>query len=373
MPRRQPRVSHGVIPAAASGNILALFDKIIEEVTTYQSNGVQAWELAKDYTSAPGTYEKVLHSVGDRSLGGGSGDTDIWLDIKFTVNDIYYRVAMDFCPQAVSWSAGTFREAGGGNVLNNVSDTAEIEWWCWVDEYEIVFVSLQSGMYYVLHCGQVIRPWPDRLNGVARFSGQSGTGDGVTITLDRDISANIQPGQKVWLLNQTPSAAAAVEATDPNIVTVVSCSDTEMVVDGVADTFSNGSLVGLDPAPVLSQNGYSLSSYYSTANYSGTYLSATSQNNSLNGQEAVYTATDFDPDVYMRYVASDLWAYNTVGTARMVRGYWGLMRRCTKGTQADGDIVEVDLNASDRWMCFVSNYAIESASYVTLYGPGLPA
>ncbi|NJN95359.1 MAG: hypothetical protein HC875_15250 [Anaerolineales bacterium] len=86
MPRGIPIFNSGTIATGST----ALDDFILlvrDQITSYQSNSQQAWEIYTGSVNLPytgttqNTRETWFHSVGDRSLGSGEnqGDTDIWV------------------------------------------------------------------------------------------------------------------------------------------------------------------------------------------------------------------------------------------------------------------------------------------------------
>lgn len=370
MARSTPTYDAGTIPAAGSGNIALFIAKIIEKLTEHQSNGEQAWELA-DQIDTGVDYEAVFHSVGDRSLGSGSnkGDTDIWVWIhQRSVDDFQMRVAQDYSPTDGNWAGGSYRPAGSSDFTTNVSDTAAIDWWSVCNEYEFHFIWLQGGVYHVFGFGQLIRPFSEALNGVARVTSQSGTGNGVVIGLDRDISGNIEVGQYVWLVNQTPDGNS-IQSVGIDVCEVTAVGPSSITLDGVTNTYAVGSLCGLDPAPVFAKNA-STGSIYFTGLLDGTYASESGNyGTTVNpGASALYEP-DYDPGVDQLYVGFQPFVQMSIAP-RGFRGKFQHVRIFTFGTQADQDLMEIDFDSGQRWKAFVSSGVLWFGGWVVGYGPG---
>lgn len=364
MSRGVPAYSSGTIPAGG-GTQAAFIAAIVDRLTAYQSNGEQAWELAQQIDTGV-DYEAVFHSVGDRSLGSGSnkGDTDIWVRLHRTGTDDYEcRMYQDWSPTS---SAG-YRESGTGYFAQNIDDNQALDWWSFVNEYEFAFLWLQGGAYGVLAFGALIRPYSAALNGAARITSQSGTGDGVVFGVDRDITASIKVGQYVWLVNQTPDATA-LQSVGIDLVEVVAKSFNSITVDGVTNTYAVGSLLGIDPMPVYSKL-YS-GSHYMCQNMDGSYTSAVGQYGVLvNPGVAAITEADWDPGPDQLYLGFQ--PFVKMSTSLLgFRGKMGLVRIFTLGLQADQDLMEVDFDSGQRWKVFVSTGANFFAGWVTAFGPG---
>lgn len=236
-------------PTALKGTLLAgtqqgfqLITTIKNACTAYLSNGEPAWEVT-EIDPATATYDIMLHSVGDRSLGSGSnkGDIDIWASLKNAANNLFVNAYLDFCPNDDS----SRRKTLDRNV--NINDETDLDYWILVNEYECVAVISQSGGWYMIHFGHVVSGIEDtKIGGVARVATQtSGTGT-VVVDLDRDISSQITVGQRIWLVNQTPDGAGTVEAEKIEIVVVDAITASTITLSGVTnDAYSVGSLVGL--------------------------------------------------------------------------------------------------------------------------------
>ncbi len=369
MARGVPTFNSGSIPAGG-GSQQAFIDQIVTELTAYQSNGEQAWELA-DLIDSGADYEAVFHSVGDRSLGSGSnkGDTDIWVYLhRRSVDDYECLAAQDYSPTTGSWSSGAYQEADASDFEVNLSDTVGINWWCVVNEYEFVFVWVRGGTYKFLHFGQPIRPFSEALNGIARITSQSGTGNGVTIGLDRDITSKIKVGQYVWLVNQTPDSTG-IQSVSNDLVEVKAIASGQMTVDGVAGTYAVGSLAGIDPVPTFA-HGSATGNSYLVSELDGSWSAGNAQPAAtVNPGATAITEGDFDPGPDQLFLSFQ--PFLKMATAPSgIRGKFQHIRICTVGPQADQDLSEIDFDSGQRWKIFISSGARMFTSWGTAIGPG---
>lgn len=365
MSRNAPTYASGSLPAVGSGQRVNILQLIETQLTSYQSNGEDAWELL-DEMGTGAAFEKVFHSVGDRSLGSGSnkGDTDIYVKIYISSDDFSVRVFQDWSPT----SSTGYRASGTGFFAQTVSDTDAVDWWMVVNEYEFLFIMLQSGSFDVAMFGNVIRPYSAALNGVARITSQSGTGNGVIIGVDRDITSNIQVGQTVWLVNQTP-AATPLQSVGVDLVVVTAKSAGTITVDGVTNTYAVGSLLGVDPCPGYTKTVLSsATSLYMVSKMDGTYVSNTGQAASIvNPGATAISESSFDPGGDQLYRGFQPYAKMTLDPAGF-RGKFQHLRAFTFGTQIDGDLMEVDYDSNQRWKVLSS--VTMFSSWVTAFGPG---
>lgn len=366
MARSTPTYSSGTLPAVGSGQIQNVINKLVEKLTEHQSGGVNAWSLA-DQIDTGANYEAVFHSLGDRSLGSGAGDTDIWLYIHLATDDVTVEVAQDYSPTTGVWSTGAYRNAGGQSI-SNISDTAAVDWFSVCNEYEFYWYMLQSGNWQCFHVGQLIRPYSSALNGVARTTSQSGTGNGVVFGLDRDITANIKVGQYVWLVNQTPDGLG-IQSVGVDLCPVQAITSNSITLDGVTNTYANGSLVGIDPAANYIAQG-SASTIYFVSNMDGTYTTPTGSSGSVaNPLVDLVDEAEWDPGPDQMYYGGQPF----VKMGSNPSGFRGKMqhrRVFTFGTQVDQDIMEIDYDANQRWKCFVTSAVNGFSGHVNAIGPG---
>lgn len=347
MARDIPTFSEGVLPTLVSGQRNVFVAKVAEQIISHQNNGEQAWEIAEDLS---GTYfDKVFHSIGDRSLGSGSskGDTDIWFRLtQYGVGDDFrIRTYQDWSPT----SSTGFREASTSSFKINMNDTQGIKWWSVVSAYEIVFIANQNGTFFGFFAGQLIRPFGSRINGVARLTSQSGTGSGVVLGVDRDISANLQVNQKLWLVNQTPDGSP-LQSVGIDLVDVTVVAPTQITVNGVVNTYAVGSLVGYDPQPVYNKQVISdEGSLYMSSDMSGGYSTAVAQIGTINSHlDGSVVDSEFGPGPDQLYPTSHLFAHMTNSPAGF-RGIPQHMRTVVYGFQGDRDLIQENFDNNEQY------------------------
>ena len=244
MARGVPAVTKGTITAGANRRYQAI--KTLENfLVSYLSNGEPAWEVAEVRDASLSTYDVVLHSVGDRSLGTGAnkGDTDIWARLYISSSSIVNTAYSDYNPATSTGNRGT----SGTNTRFSFSDDTEFDYWIVCNEYEAVMVLSQGGSWDMIHFGKCINGIEDsKISGTARITTETvGTGT-VVIDIDRDITANITVGQKIWLHNQTEDGAVSLAADQIEIVDVDAVTASTITVSGVSNAgYKPGSLVGL--------------------------------------------------------------------------------------------------------------------------------
>lgn len=242
-----PTFSSGTIPAAGSGVLQALLDKLVERITNYTSNGVQAWTKADVVSETYATYDVTFHSVGDRSLVSGAGDTDLWVRFyNISTTNIGGKVFQDYSPTSHTGHRG---QPASQSWLYSITDTGAVDWWTVVNEYGFVLVFAQGTTRRELVVGELVRIFSASVNGRGKITSQSGTGDGVVFGLDRDISNQITVGQRVWLVNQTPDGVS-LQTPGVNIATVVAVGSSSITLDGITNTYAVGSLVGMECQPI---------------------------------------------------------------------------------------------------------------------------
>lgn len=368
MARGAIQYTSGNIPAGSS-NIDAIVQAIRTQIKAYAGN---AWVDGDIRNETPGALDYVMHSVGDVALGSGGnkGDTEIWIRIKRSSDAIQLYCYHD-------WSAtshtGT-RESTNG-LLSSFSNTAEIDWWCVCNEYGFLFVMVQSAIWRAFHVGCLIRPFATTLNGVARLSSAtSGTGN-VTLSVDRDISANIQVGQKIWLVNHTPDGEN-LKSDYCELVPVTAKTSNTISVSGVVNTpYAIGSLVGLDPCPVFIYSGTTLQggagTYYLCSNRDGTFTGSQSQYGTPY-LVAPFTMAYERPDVDGMYVGVP--CMFSMGTGTNCTGYRGLIGNhllfFAAGTQTDRDLMRIDFNDSLKYIVFATLSGGPSSVWTPCIGPG---
>jgi len=359
MARGTGAYSSGLINGGTQ-NRYDFFQAIITVMKAYQSNGENAWEELDVLVDAVPLYDVVLHSVGDRSLGSGvnKGDTDIFVRLHVASNQIYARAYQD-------WSA-TSSTGNRATTDRSVAttDVDDIEYWMVVNEYEVMVVFLQNAGYKFIHFGKPSNPYTDRMNGIARMSVATSTTGTVIVSLDRDITANVQVGQKIWLLNLTEDGQV-LSTDDTELVTVTAVTSNSITVSGVThQPYAIGSFVGLDSIATHCYLSPTFGILDTVNNPDGNALGS-GTNKSM--ATVVSYENEFDPGWDGMYLGFRV--YPVMSSPNYdFRGYWDHVRVFSRASQMDEDIYRVDFNDSDRWKFFPSLGAI--TSYCVAIGPG---
>ena len=223
---------------------------IITQLTSYLSNGVQAWELAHDFAPSPPVYDRVYLSKGDRTIEGGVGDALIWMRLRHNNGTMYFSTYRDFSTnsgtgtdQTTEASFAIIGAAPNNSLVNGV-----------VSEYEAAFLvanNLTGGAYVnLLNFGIPIRSHIfEKESGIAFLSsGATASGSPVVLSVDRDVSARINAGrQKIWIWDNTPLGDALIA---PNVVEakdVTAVTATTITIASLTASRSVGATIGLDP------------------------------------------------------------------------------------------------------------------------------
>lgn len=367
MARSAPIVDSGNIPSG-SGNRATFMNTLVAKLTEFQSGGTDAWELTNQF-DVGASYDGVFHSVGDRTIAGGSGDTDIWIRLRMSSGTVYVQGAQDFSTIAASWTAGRYREINSSGT-GSIDDTTAIDWFSVVNEYEFHFVWLQGGAWHSLSLGSLIRPYSDAIGGVGRITSQSGTGNGVVLGIDRDLTNDIQVGQKVWLVNQTPDGSA-LQSVGIDIVTVTAKTASTLTVDGVTNTYAVGSLVGWDPCPTFVKPSTSTTVCFGQK-LDGSWSSSNGQIGYIHNiiDNVGITESDFDPGLDGLYAGGDCGVVMN-SYPQGYRGKFQLVQIFTLGTQTDMDLMQVNFDATQQYKVLTSSGASWFSSYATGFGPGV--
>ena len=292
MIRSVAEYSSGVIPPklASLESTTAMMDILVGKMTSFLSNGEPAWTVIDEISSV----DKVLHSVGDRSIGSGDlkGDTDLY--VRLTANTMYIQFRT-----YQSWS--DVSHTGNGVTTTKyfgVPAFANVQWELMVNEYEDVLFAYTDAY---LNCALFSHPVTPDFQADARArltAATSGTGT-VVLNVNRDLTTKLFPGQKTWIVNRTapPNMAGPGGALAPayvNIVDVVAVTASTITVSGVTSTpFEIGSMVGWHPCAfamfVNDDTGYS------SIRSDGTVVSHTSILDGINGGTGATTAADCKP------------------------------------------------------------------------------
>lgn len=369
MARGTMEYNSGNIPGAGSGVIDALIGVLDTELTAYQSNSADAWEHADEISTTPSSFQVVYHSVGDRTLGSGSqaGDTDLWLKI--------YRSAaaqIDFIGYQ-DWGTGNHTGARASTTTqarwSSISDTAEIDWWRVSNEYEFVFVLVQSGGWRIVYFFSPIRIQGPKTNGVARVATETSTTGTVVVDLDRDISGAITPGQRVWIVNQTVAGQNVDSSAYAEIVEVSAVTSSTITLLLVANQpYRVGSLVGLDPCGFAIGEGSADPTLYWTNRPDAGYTAAASQVGAIEHLGALLSEASADPRVDNDYLGVDAVARSTQTSYLGLRGFCEAITYWAVGVQTSGDRMLPDHQTANAYKVFAA--LLHTGWAIGIGGPG---
>lgn len=367
MARGTPYASKGTVGSKTSGQRLALADLIIDLATAYKVSTLDTWVQVDEYDAASNRYT-ILHSQGSPLLGPDeAGDADLWVLIQVHTSGVYVRSMMDFCP-----SANTYRRLTSTSSANlSMDDTSAFDWWCVVNDYEFCFVFVQAGTIYGVWFGQPQNGISEdsAIGGRARLSAATSTTGTVDLSLDRDLTGKLTVGQKIYIVNQTPDGDGSLCGDYCEIVTVESVGSSTVQVSGVTNQpYKIGSLVGLYPFCCVSASPTTTFLYqiYSSI------LPSSADGSSLPGTALTFfnssDENNMDPDFAGIYRMTRCYvnSYNS-------GGYYGiseLILICPTGTQANGDRMLIEGNASKAYWIFPGLLSSGFGNGCSCIGPG---
>jgi hypothetical protein len=320
----------------------------VAELTAFQSNATDAWEEYAFVTLAPLVlFDRVYRSLGDRTLVSGAGDANLFVRIQRVGFTIYFNAYQD-------WDTGAetgLREAvvmGGHGVT--LDDAAQIDYWGVRNEYEFVIVWKQLGISYFLVLGSPVRSHvPSLASGIARSTANVTAGAGAIIPLDRDISAEISVGQRIWVYDVVDTGASfPLLHNNAEIAEVSAVTATNITVVNLANnhgTATSKSIVGLDPCPMYVHAGSNSSSMtpYFTNLLDASYIASFSQSHVFSPMFpsiGFFSSQNAPASTYFYTgVRAHAFSYGSSGgpTNGGFRGYPEHLFWWPIGTQIDGD------------------------------------
>jgi len=359
----------GTIYSSKSGRNTVVDDFILSlrrNIVRHTTNGQPSWEVFTGSINLPftgsvaNTRITTFKSVGDKSLGSGSlrGDANIYIQLyqpdvpSNNICTISFVTLQDYSQVN---NSGTNYNISASNTLAtlNLYANFKLEYALLVNEYEIGLAIYQrtanaSDAITLIGAGQTERVYPRHLSGVARIASGTATTGTVTIQLDRDIRGTgsipeIQIGQKVWLVSQTPSGSALIIPPRVEIVHVSGITSNTITVTGVlGQPYHSGSLVGYDPNPLYSfrfvGNGSTPSAYMTTLP-NGTSSSPLGSTNHAATfvQWSIDNTSDTDGPSYDNYFRlSPIKLFNSFTNFNGNRGNLGLVKTISKGIYGKG-------------------------------------
>ena len=303
----------------SAGDIVeGIFEAVVDLLESAVSNGVQAWELIDTINGTPGVRDVVYYSPGDRRLGGGDGDVDLFVRLTEGATTIMVRAYQDWSTDSHSGSREAGATGNGNSQWTSMSASTSVFFCGLANAYGLICgyrlsTTLQGR---VLYFGNPIRVMvPPSRRGRGRLS--AGVSSGATaLPVDRNLVGQIQPGQKIWVYQTTPPGDSLVSPT-VDLLTIDSLSASQIVTTtGVSQDLAAKALVGFDPSACYcgarvggSSNRNGL---YFTNTILGAYVSAT-------GQASGCQPCSWDSGVSDAMASPDRWG-RFIGADGMIMG-----------------------------------------------------
>lgn len=299
-----PLIVSGTISSSANAVVDNFFQLIRTNVLAHtSSDGNPSWEESilsdLEYTGSAAAYSRdvVWHSVGIRNTGSNDliGDTDIWLRfctsyVQNTSGRFALLCMQDFDDENLQFP-NRIVTATNSLIYQDFDPSAQIDYYLWLNEYEISCIYIQNGNWKMFGAGSLLNPSSERTSGVARLADNnlvSGATTGTVINLDRNIKyddsdvSRLQVNQGVWLVRQRQSGenlSASGLMDENSIVTVtnISADGHQITISGnVLQDYPSGSLVGVDPQGLYQifddTKLYSLNNIHGTGTYNSPYF-----------------------------------------------------------------------------------------------------
>lgn len=353
-----------------------VYELISDRITSVTaSNGDPYWTIYDEINTATGTLDRVFKSVGDPTVASGGGDASVYFRLQQTTNAINLTTYQDWSPVSSNTSTSFTANPGGARSsvstvqaqLGPLNSYESVRYWMVVNPYGWMFCC-NSEITELFGVDQPSIPAAPGNDGFARITtATTGSGD-VTINLDRELSGTvaqagaIQPGQRIWIVNQTPAGSSLVTA-QAEIVTVQQVGNQKVTLTGVTNTYASSSLVGVDP----------MSCYcFTTANVSPTLYGVNRPDggySSFNLQIADYEFLNINNDQGANPNPSGLFQIfrNVINADQSsfggIRGYSTLTASGYYGPQRDGDML---VYGNHSYLCLRS---ISTTRNYLLLGP----
>jgi hypothetical protein len=236
--------------------------------------------------------------------------------------------------------ASTLSTTSGDISFSTLTDTDAINWFMAANAHEFTLVFSQGANWHLLGCGVPRRAHiPDKYAGYARGTASATAGAGVTLSIDRDLTASIVTGQKIWIYNATPAGSALLaDNTEVTTVTSVSAGPNQIVVSTLASNKDNKFVIGLDPCPTMLWVGLNTGDpvIEGVNRPDGTAASA----NNTQTFEVMAPTTfegDSDPAQTNLYTGYEAGAYGAITGLRDFRGIFDTITYWSQGSQANED------------------------------------
>lgn len=232
-------------PATGSGQAENIREQLLADIATVMlSNEADPdWEV---FDSLSGVND-VLRSKGDRSIDGGNGDVNLYIQLISGAGVLDLYTYSDW-----STVSSTGRNKSATSSLyyrHTISDTAETDVWFWINNYLISGIIGWSGNYMNFCIGSPQKRSITGRSGSFFSDAIASAGSEVEISCTRDMRGLILPGQQIWGIDQTPDGDALL-ADHVEVLTVDTASDAVgedyVRVDSIASDFAAGAWFGLD-------------------------------------------------------------------------------------------------------------------------------
>jgi hypothetical protein len=268
-------ISSGTVGATPAAVVTAMIET---RLAAFLSAGTPAWaqvasglsgtlgrEPAGTSIWTTGADFDVYHTVGDRNLVSGVGDTSGY--VAFDARNATQMRAV----QGHDWSTPDQDLATGAFARSwNFVTSTQMNIYGSINEYEMLFIVNQTSTWHFIWFGIPIRTQTQPGHrGVARITSAvtGGIGD-QQIPIDRDNTSDLLVDENIWIVNQTADGDA-LAGTTINVIPVVSTGPGFIECDPTNDFVIN-SLIGLDPCPVGRALGSNMQSAFCTSE-TGTY------------------------------------------------------------------------------------------------------
>lgn len=324
----------GVVFSGSAVGRNAFYDALLVVV---QAHG---WTLLETV----GTRDVVIYSSG--------ADNDARIFIRLTAVSTTSINATSFQDWSTNDHAGT---NAGGAVSISLSAAGTIAYSGRINEYECTFLTTISAVSRLTSFGTPLRI---NSNGVSAATSGVGIvtddaaqiGGDVEVSIDRDLSLTIQPGQLVMVYSLTPVGDALVDGTI-QVLTVTDVAAGTITLPLSAD-ITAGAIIGFDPSPGYAMSlatGGNLSCEFGYK-LDGTAVATTGAGSPL---RTAYTEASNDP--HPSGLAVGLRAL--ISTALGVRGHqqhivWSPILSPTP--QADGDFMRANYDDTQKYKVFPS-------------------
>ncbi len=242
-------------------NNTELYNLISDRLTKSSGSvGGSWWKIIDEVETTSGSLDRVFKSIGSQEGYPGVGDASIYFRIKQNNTSIQITTYPDWSPFSSDGTTSFTTNPGGSRASSNAAQAQvlmqyqdEIRWWMVIGPHAWHFAGVSVGTPKAFGVEGIVPAAPAGHEGFARIiTTMTGTG-AVTLELDRELSGTInednsvQPGQKIWVVNQTPSGTALANEI-AEITSVTSVGNNKISLSPVSGTYLSSSIVGIEPS-----------------------------------------------------------------------------------------------------------------------------